>query len=172
MTDTLQTERLALRRPNASDWPAFWAFYQSDRSAGVGGPMDLRSGWRHFATELGHWDFFGYGMWAITLRGSDACVGMIGPWTPLDWPEKEVGWMIFDDSLEGSGIATEAAQAAVAHAYAVLGWETVVSYVGPENTRSAALAQKLGARLDPNAPVPERYPDTLVFRHPKPKQAT
>lgn len=169
MSDTLQTERLMLRKPNASDWPVFWEFFQTDRSVGVGGPMDLAKAWRHFATEIGHWDIFGYGMWAVTLRGTDKTVGLIGPWTPPDFPEKEVGWMIFDEKLEGSGMATEAAQAAVAHAYAVLKWDTVVSYVGPDNTRSARLAEKLGAVHDTNAPIPKRYPGTLVFRHPKPR---
>ncbi len=168
MSPTLETERLTLRRPNASDWPAFWDFYQTERSKGVGGPMDLGPCWRHFASELGHWEFHGYGMWAVTLRGDDAAVGLVGAWTPADWPETEVGWLIFDEKLEGTGIATEAAQAAVAHAYAVLKWDTVVSYVAPFNDRSARLAEKLGAKLDPSAPTPSRYPDTLVFRHPKP----
>lgn len=169
MSLTLETERLTLRKPNASDWPAFRDFYASDRSKGVGGPTHIGPSWRHFAAELGHWEIRGFGMWAVTLRGNDQCVGLIGPWTPEDWPETEVGWMIFDETLEGKGIATEAAQAAVAHAYAVLGWDTVVSYVGPGNTRSASLAQKLGAVHDADAPVPDRYPDTIVFRHPKPE---
>lgn len=167
----LQTERLTLRQPNANDWPVFWAFYQTERSAHVGGPMDLRSAWRHFAAELGHWQFFGYGMWAVTLTGEDTMVGMIGPWTPLDWPETEVGWMIFDPAIEGTGIATEAAKAAVAHAFAVLKWDTVVSYVAPDNARSARLAEKLGAVHDPAAPTPAKYPDTIVYRHPNPQVA-
>ena len=168
MTVTLQTERLTLRRPTAADWPVFWDFYQSDRSSHVGGPMNLRDCWRHFAAELGHWDFFGYGMWAVTRTGNDTMLGMIGPWTPLDWPENEVGWMIFDAAAEGTGIATEAAKAAVNHAFSVLEWDTVVSYVAPDNDRSARLAQKLGAVHDPAAPVPAKYPDTIVYRHPAP----
>jgi RimJ/RimL family protein N-acetyltransferase len=169
MTEMLQTARLILRQPNASDWPAFWDFFQSDRAKGVGGPLNLRDGWRHFAMELGHWDFFGHGMWTVTKRGSDTSLGMIGPWTPMDWPENEIGWMIFDPTVEGTGIATEAARAAVSHAYDVLGWDTAVSYVGAGNTRSEKLAQKLGAVLDANAPKPDHYPNAQVFRHPNPK---
>lgn len=169
MTLTLETERLTMRRPNGSDWPAFRDFYASDRSKGVGGPTHIGPAWRHFASELGHWEIRGFGMWTVTLRGNDKAVGLVGPWTPEDWPENEVGWLIFDETLEGKGVATEAAQAAVAHAYAVLGWDTVVSYVGPDNIRSARLAEKLGAVHDVNAPVPDRYPDTLVYRHPKPE---
>ena len=169
---SLHTGRLILRPPAAQDWSAFRDFYASDRSAGVGGPKTEGPAWRHFAAELGHWQIHGFGMWAVTQRGSDECLGMIGPWCPADWPENEVGWMIFSDAIEGTGIATEAARAAIAHAFGGLGWDTVVSYVAPDNTRSARLAEKLGAELDPNAPVPAAYPETLVYRHPKPGVAT
>lgn len=172
MSMTLQTTRLILREPNPSDWPTFRDFFASDRAIGVGGPLSAGKAWRHFAAELGHWQFHGFGMWAVTQRGSDQCIGLIGPWCPPDWPENEIGWMLFADNLEGTGIATEAATAAVSHAFDALGWDTVVSYVGPNNTRSAGLAEKLGARLDPAAPKPDAYPDTLVFRHPKPRRTS
>jgi len=171
MTQTLTTNRLILRQPAPADWAAFWAFFQTKRSTGVGGPLHIGPAWRHFAAELGHWQIRGHGMWTVTRKGDDAALGMVGPWTPEDWPETEVGWMIFDPSLEGTGIATEAAKAAVAHAFGTLGWDTVVSYVAPGNDRSARLAEKLGAVHDTRAPVPDRYPDTIVYRHPMPEVA-
>ena len=106
-------------------------------------------------------------MWAVTRHDDDTALGLVGPWTPPDWPEAEIGWMILSDAAEGTGIATEAAKAAVAHAYDSLGWDTVVSYIAPDNTRSIRLAEKLGAVLDPQAAGPK--PDTLVYRHPIPK---
>ncbi len=171
MTQILTTARLILRQPAPADWEAFSAFYKSDRSKGVGGPLHIGHAWRHFAAELGHWQIHGFGMWTVTRKGDDTAIGMVGPWTPIDWPETEVGWMIFDASAEGTGIATEAAKAAVAHAFGTLGWDTVVSYVAPGNDRSARLAEKLGAVHDTDAPVPDRYPDTIVYRHPKPQVA-
>ncbi len=171
MTDTLQTTRLTLRRPVPSDWAAFLDFMMSDRSTAFGSHKDLARAFRSFAAELGHWDIFGYGMWAVTLRGDDTAIGLIGPWTPPDWPEPEVGWMILSDKAEGTGIATEAARAAIRHAYEVLGWPTVVSYIGPENTRSIRLAEKLGANLDPEAPQPKPDAPVLVYRHPRPAGA-
>ena len=106
-------------------------------------------------------------MWAVTLRGDNDCVGLVGPWTPPDWPETEIGWMMFDPAIEGTGIATEAAAAAVKHAYDVLGWQTAVSYIAHTNARSIRLAEKLGAKLDVGAKAPT--PETLVYRHPVPK---
>jgi RimJ/RimL family protein N-acetyltransferase len=168
MTATLRTARLTMRRPVPSDWPAFLAFMMSDRSNAFGSHRDLARAFRSFAAELGHWDIFGYGMWAVTLQDDDKAIGLIGPWTPPDWPEPEVGWMILSDKAEGTGIATEAARAAIRHAYDVLGWPTVVSYIGPENTRSIRLAEKLGALLDPAAPQPKPDAPVLVYRHPRP----
>lgn len=171
MTDTLLTTRLTLRRPVPSDWPAFLDFMMSDRSTAFGSHRDLARSFRSFAAELGHWDIFGYGMWAVTQRGDDTAIGLIGPWTPPDWPEPEVGWMILSDKAESTGIATEAARAAIRHAYEVLGWPTVVSYIGAENSRSIRLAEKLGAVLDPEAPQPKPDAPVLVYRHPRPGAA-
>lgn len=169
MTDRLETQRLILRRPTGEDWPQAQSFFTSPRAAGVGGPFDLGDAWRKLAMEIGHWDIFGYGMWTVTRKGDDTALGMIGPWTPPDWPETEIGWMIWDPATEGTGIAAEAARAAVDDAYARLGWHSAVSYIAPGNARSIALAERLGARLDPDAPqIPGKDPH-LVYRHPKPE---
>jgi len=170
MSVTLQTPRLVMRRPQPGDWMAFHDFMMSDRSTHFGAHMDLAKIWRSFAAELGHWEIFGYGMWAVTIRGDNDCVGLVGPWTPPDWPETEIGWMMFDASIEGTGIATEAADAAVKHAYDVLGWQTAVSYIGHTNARSIKLAEKLGAKLDVAAIGPTQ--DTIVYRHPLPRGVT
>lgn len=167
----LGTARLILRPPAPRDWPAFHAFMMSPRAAAFGSHGDLARAFRSFAAELGHWQIFGIGMWAVTRAGDDTARALIGPWTPPDWPEPEVGWMVLDPAAEGTGLATEAAQAAIADAFGRLGWPTVVSYVAPGNDRSIRLARKLGAVHDPAAPQP--VPDTpvLVFRHPLPAVA-
>jgi len=168
MTTVIQTARLTLRRPAPRDWDAFRAFMLSERSKTLGSAQQEGAAWRTFAAELGHWEICGHGMWAVTKTGCDTALALIGPWTPVDWPENEIGWMGLDPATEGTGIAAEAAIAAVRHAYEVLGWDTVVSYIAPDNARSIALAERLGATFDPTAPIPAKYPDTLVYRHPKP----
>lgn len=169
MTDRLETARLVLRRPNASDWPAARAFLTSDRASGIGGPFELGRAWRMLAAEIGHWEMLGYGMWAVTRRDDDTALALIGPWNPADWPEPELGWSVWDQSVEGTGIATEAARAAINHAWSVLGWQTMVSYITPENARSIRLAEKLGAIRDDAATPPALYNPCLVYRHPKPE---
>lgn len=47
------------------------------------------------------------------------------------------------------------------------GIKTLVSYIDPANARSIALAERLGARHDPDAPLPEGETpeETIVYRH-------
>lgn len=171
---TLNTPRLTLRRPTPADWPAFRAFMLSERSAVFGSHGHEGRAFRSFAAELGHWDIFGYGMFAVTRRGEDGILALVGPWTPPDFPEPEVGWMVLDAGVEGTGVAREAAGAALRHAFGPLGWATAVSYIAEGNERSVRLAGRLGARLDPEAAVPMPPPGApakpvLVYRHPRPE---
>ncbi len=170
-TPVLETERLTLRAPAPQDAEAFVAFYATDRAEFVGGPMDDRQAWNFFGTEIGHWAMRGFGMFTVTRRGDDAALGIVGHWYPHGWPETEVGWVLFDQGVEGQGHAFEAAQACVDHAWRVLGWDAVVSYIAPANHRSVALAERLGAVLDRHAPQPNPDKPCLVYRHPNPGAA-
>ncbi len=162
----IETERLRLRAPVPGDWEAARGFFMSDRSRTVGGPSDLGRAWRIFAELTGHWSIRGFGMWVVTAKGEDRALAMVGPWYPGDWPETEIGWMIWDDACEGHGIAFEAAIAARADALTRLGWSSAVSYVAPTNYRSIRLAERLGARHDPCAAFPPGKDACLVYRHP------
>ncbi|MEL6840832.1 MAG: GNAT family N-acetyltransferase [Pseudomonadota bacterium] len=161
----LQTERLIMRRLKADDWPIYRDFMMTDRAGFFSSSGDLGATWKTFAAELGHWEIYGAGLWAVTLRDDDAIIGLVGPWHPPHWPEKEIGWMMLSADVEGKGIAAEAAQASLTHAFDVLGWDTAVSYIDPSNARSIRLAEKLGAALDKDANSP--MPGTLVYRHAK-----
>lgn len=170
MTDILTTERLILRKPKATDFEQFKAFAAKGGLKHIYGDVTEGQVFRSFASEFGHWEMLGFGMWIVTEKGNDTAIGMVGPWFPDDWPETEIGWMIFGNS-EGKGIAYEAALAARTDAYARLGWTTAVSYIAPENTRSIKLAERMGATLDPNARIPKEDEDEpcLVYRHPAPE---
>lgn len=166
----IETARLRLRRPVPSDWEAFRDFMLSDRATVFGSHGHLGRAFRAFASELGHWEIFGFGMFAVTPRDGDRAVALVGPWSPPDWPEKEIGWMVLSAEAEGRGIAREAAEAALGHAWRTLGWHTAVSYIAEGNDRSVRLAERLGARLDPKAAAPEAPGKrVLVYRHPRPE---
>ncbi|MEL6563550.1 MAG: GNAT family N-acetyltransferase [Pseudomonadota bacterium] len=167
-TPTLDTERLHLRAPHPQDAEAFIRFYGTARAQFTGGPMTKRQAWNFFGTELGHWIINGFGMFTVTRHGDDTALGIVGHWYPNTWPEKEVGWVLFDPADEGQGIAYEAARACVAHAWTTLKWPSVVSYISPGNVASVALAERLGATLDADAATPNPDKPCLVYRHPQP----
>lgn len=166
-TPTLQTDRLTLRAPLPQDADAFVHFYATERARFVGGPMSEREAWNFFGTEIGHWVINGFGMFVVTYADNVTPLGIVGHWYPNTWPEKEIGWVLFDAKHEGQGIAHEAARTCINYAYDVLKWNTIVSYIHPDNASSIALAKRLGATLDDTAATPSPDKPDLVYRHAK-----
>ncbi len=162
-TPALETGRLILRAPCAADWPPSAAFLASERARFVGGPVAARAAWRIFGHVVGHWALRGFGLFVFCDKATGQALGTAGPWFPEGWPEPEIGWTLWRAGDEGRGLAFEAAQAALAHAFRDLGWQTAVSYIDAANARSIALAERLGARRDEAAAGPD--PSDLVYRH-------
>ncbi len=167
---TLETDRLLLRAPTLDDLEPMAAFYASERSRFVGGPQTKELVWRTLAMEAGHWILNGFGRWTLVEKDTGASVGTVGLWHPEGFPERELGWDLFEGAT-GKGYATEAALAARAHAYDTLGWKTIISLVADENTPSERVAKRLGATFDGNF-THERYGPMRVFRHPGPEALT
>ena len=162
----IETERLVLRPHVLDDFPHMVAFFASEAARFVGGPMEAPRCWHGFASDVGSWELLGFGGWGVEEKATGAFAGQVGLNRPAHFPEQEIGWILMP-GFEGRGYATEAALAARAYAYRTLGWTTAVSYVDPENTRSIALARRIGCTVDPEA---ESFnPGDLVFRHPAPE---
>jgi len=159
----IETERLILQAPQESDFELLAAFYASPRSATVGGPLTRELAWRVLAQEAGHWMLRGFGRWTVTERATGAAVGMVGLWHPEGFPERELGWDLFDGAL-GKGYATEAGRAARDHAFKTLGWETLISLVKIGNDASAAVAMRLGAVADGSF-THARFGTMTIYRH-------
>ena len=143
-----ETGRIRLRAPRFEDLDAFYRFRSSERAAGVGGPHpDKAEALVKLESLMGHWQTRGYGRWLVADRETDAPLGVVGLMYPLDWPEPEIAWSLFDGA-EGRGLAYEAAVFSRAYAYEVLGWRTAISCTTPDNTRSKALALRMGATYE------------------------
>ncbi len=166
---TIETERLVLRRPDPKDADGYVDFFLSDRACFVGQTPRRHRAWVYFAGEIGHWEIRGWGMFAVTMKGEDTCIGVVGPSFPDGWPEHELGWLLWP-TAEGKGIGFEAACAARRYAYENLGWKTAVSYVDRRNTRSIRLAERLGCTIDDTASGID--PEDFVYRHPAPEVLT
>lgn len=164
-TPVFETDRLNLRAARAADWPVFADFFLSDRAAFVTPPQPTRAvAWRSFGHHLGHWALRGYGPLVFCVKGSDRALGATGPWGPEGYDPPDMAWWLWDGAAEGKGYVREAAEAARAYARA-LGISPLISRIDDDNTRSAALAQRLGAVPDA-APVTEMGFTFRIWRHP------
>jgi RimJ/RimL family protein N-acetyltransferase len=158
---TLTTERLTLRAPTRADFGAYEAFMLSPRSHVS--DATPRKVWHLFATEFFGWCLDGAGHWVIERRDG-ITIGVTGISHPSYYPEPEMGWALYD-GFEGQGYATEAASAARDWAKGHFG--SLVSYTHDSNTRSIAVAERLGAVHDPDAQVPADVSNAgfRVYRH-------
>jgi RimJ/RimL family protein N-acetyltransferase len=153
----LETERLVLRPLGREDTAAYAELFEDTAE------LDR-------AVE--HWAEHGFGHWAILDRGSGRLIGAIevhyagegiGGIAP---DEVEIGWTVAEDR-RGEGIATEAARAAIDHAFATLDPPHLVAYIRPENEVSQRLAVRLGMCHDADGTT--RSGDRmLIFRLPRP----
>lgn len=167
----LETDRLILRGPERRDAEPLIAFLQDQiRAAGFGHLPKRDEAWRWFALSIGHWHLHGYGYLTIEDKATGAAAGITGIWNPEGWPEPELGWVVFE-GFEGKGIAYEAAKRARLWAYEDLGLTTLTSNIVPENTRSIALAERLGARFEREYENVHMGRDFL-YRHPGPEALT
>ncbi len=161
LAPTLTTARLTLRMPRMDDFGHRAAYYASDRAVHEGGPFSREAAWRIFASEVGQWPLFGYGPFSVDDRETGDYLGEVGIYQPEGYPEPELGWFV-TEATEGRGIAAEAARAVMHWARQSFGWDHIDNYVGPANTRSIALALRLGGR---RVDAPGVDPDDVVIRH-------
>ena len=168
MTALATTDRLILQQPDADDWPGYRALVTSPAAQYAGGQLVPHRAWLAFAGHLGHWTLRGFGLMSVRARDDNRSVGMIGPFYPEGWPERELGWLLWPGET-GKGFATEAARAARSYVYDTLGWAGAVSYIAPENAASIAVAERLGCTRDAATRGLSPEDTALVFRHPNPE---
>ena len=166
MIPTLTTDRLTLGPFSMAHYAAFQAFSTTERSIYLGGPTDdPREAWDSCMLGLGQWIARGYGAFFLTETATGAPVGRVNLRHPVDLDEPELAWAVYQ-KFEGMGLAREAVLAVRDYAYRVQGFAPLMSLIAPENTRSVALAERLGC-------VPEgqkTYPSgasVIVYRHPQ-----
>ncbi|HYU33017.1 MAG TPA: GNAT family N-acetyltransferase [Thermoanaerobaculia bacterium] len=144
----LETERLRLRpfrEDDFDDYATLCADPEVNRHM-LRGTFTREQSWRHMAFLAGHWQFRGYGMWAVEEKETGAFAGMTGFSNPAGWPGFELSWTLAP-RFWGRGYATEGARAALAWAFTVLKRDRVISLIQPENHASIRVAERLGESL-------------------------
>ena len=163
---SVDTERLRLKRWNHAEHAPALALMNTDPEVVryVGGePLTFAQSTAMSERLDAHWDAYGHGLWAVIVKATGAMVGFVGLSHPLWWPEMiervEVGWRLAREAW-GFGYATEGARAAVRTGCEDLGFDELVSFVHPENTRSLAVTSRLG--MQPEAEVSHPSRDEMV----------
>jgi len=141
----LTTDRLILRGLARDDLPEFTRFMTSAPSMiAQGETVTADQAWFGFLAGIGHWQWHGFGFFTVTTKPSGQPIGRVGLIKHAGWPDIELAWHLFEGA-EGKGFATEAARAVRAWAYDELKLQTLSSYIDRGNTRSQAVARRLGA---------------------------
>jgi RimJ/RimL family protein N-acetyltransferase len=161
--DRLETARLILRRPKASDLGGYVHYCQSDRSVFVGGPFDRVRAFEKLASMIGHWDLRGFGRYVFALKANDRPIGHVGALQLDDAVSPELSWTIWDSGDEKHGYAFEAGQAYLVHAPRAYGFPSLLARVDRENLPSRKLAERLGGIPSPNARAPEWAPNSVTY---------
>jgi RimJ/RimL family protein N-acetyltransferase len=146
---TLETPRLRMRHFRVEDLDAFAAMCADPevmRYLGTGVTLNRHEAWRSMAGMLGHWRLLGYGMWALESKETGELVGRAGFFDPPGWPGFELGWVLGRRHW-GLGYASEAARAALDHAFREMKRDRVISVIRHGNARSIKVAEGLGSKL-------------------------
>jgi len=164
MIPVLTTPRMTLGPFTLAHFEAFRAFAATDRSRHLGGPSDdPRDAWDSCLIHAGQWQARGYGGFFASDTTSGMPCGRFSIWHPINQDQPELAWTVFA-GFEGRGYAAEGARAVRNWAQAA-GLGRLVSYIAAANTRSVALARRLGCTYL----RPHQYPDgeiVGIWQHP------
>lgn len=162
----LETTRLRLRAPQVGDFAYYAEITLGARGVHILQDRTRAAAWYDFAQMVACWFLHGHGLWTVETRADGRVAGFVLLGFEPGDHEPELGYM-FRDWAEGRGFAAEAAQAARDYGFRDLGMTTLVSTVAHGNTRSAALAERLGAARDTAAEA-AHGDKVMVYRHPSP----
>jgi RimJ/RimL family protein N-acetyltransferase len=147
----LTTRRLVLRphgREDFLDSAALWGDPEVTRYI-TGRPSTAEETWSRLLRYAGAWTLLGFGYWAIREKDSGRFVGEGGfsdlkrDFDPPFDGAPEIGWAIAP-ALQRRGYALEAVRAMLAWGDVRFGGGRTVCLIGPDNTPSIRLAEKIG----------------------------
>ena len=147
----LRTDRLVLRRFEAGDLDAFYAYHSLPETARFL-PGEAKSYTKSMESvgKYANFVFEKEGDWiCLAIEAADS-PGLLGE-VVLKWlpgcGQAEIGWSLAPEA-RGRGIASEAAAALLKLGFEELGFHRIDAKLDALNTASAALCERLGMRLE------------------------
>ncbi len=148
----ISTERLIMRDWRESDlapWAAMNADPEVRRYLGPLLTFEQASAW--VLDFQDHLDRYGFGFWALEVRGSGEFIGCTGLGTvdeEMPFTGVELVWRLARPAW-GHGYATEAALAAAEYGFDTMGLPEIVAVTMEKNLRSQAVMRRIGMTTDP-----------------------
>lgn len=149
----IDTPRLHLRPHRVLDFERYLPLWTQPEPPDTAAPMTLSAeeAWARLLRWMGHWSHFGYGLFVVEDRASEAIVGEVGLGHfhrgigPHFDAAPEAAWRVLA-TRRGEGIAFEAMQAALAWFDRTIRAPRTVCLIFRANTRSIRVADRLGYR--------------------------
>jgi RimJ/RimL family protein N-acetyltransferase len=147
---TIETERLSLRVPVATDLAAAAALWKDPELVKFIGrrPLSREQAWQRLQRLVGHWTLAGYGVFAVIERATGQYVGEVGIANferdvvpPIG--KFEMGWII-SPLVQGRGYASEAVFAVLARHDRHFPREVVSCSIHADHAASLRVAAKAG----------------------------
>ncbi len=164
MPQVLETSRLRVREMGDDDLP-FLAAMLGDAEVMRYYPktLDREEARAWLERQKLRYSRDGHGLWLVETRGAAEPVGQVGLILQEldDGVHPEVAYLVHRP-FQRRGYATEAASAVRDHAFQVLRYPYVVSFIRPENLPSQKVAWKLG--MEPTRVIRRANLDHVVFR--------
>jgi RimJ/RimL family protein N-acetyltransferase len=145
--DRLQTESVLLDPLTRDDYPWLFALYADPevmRYIGHG-PRSEEESRRNLDWLLAHGERLPFGYWALRDRADSQPLGGAVLMIRREGAPVELGFMLARPAW-GRGLATQVAQALVAHAFADLRLPELQAFASVENAASAAVLRKASLR--------------------------
>lgn len=142
----LDTERCSIRETTVEDLDAFYKIYSDPAITkymeNLFADRDEEKVYiETYAKTV--YDFYGYGMWTVTLKETGEVIGRAGISIREGFEDPELGFMI-GVPWQGKGIATEVCEKILEYTETELGIRQVIALVQPGNECSVGLLHKLG----------------------------
>jgi len=150
----VETGRLVLRLPQLADAEALMSIFWDPEVVARKQvtlrepPAGLDLATRNTSDMVRQWELRGYGQWSVVEKATGQVVGCVGFYHPqAGWPGVDLGWLLHR-SRWGSGLATEAAAAALHWAWQHTSIDHVISLIAPGDRRSIRIATKIGEQFE------------------------
>lgn len=142
----IETNRLSMREMRQSDYPALCKILQDEEVMyAYEGVFSDAQTQEWLERQLQRYQECGFGLWAVTLKGTDEMIGQCGL-TMQDYHNHqvlEIGYL-FQKEFWHQGYATEAAVACKEYAFKKLDADEVFSIIRDNNIASQNVARRNG----------------------------